>query len=167
MFFLTSFTVLPFVEFSINSWRFFQFDAFVLLLCLVVPLCVFLSNILNFPIEKQIHGIYYRKAKKKLAASAIKRIGITGSFGKTSVKFFSTTLLAEQHATLTTPSSFNTPMGLSKIINESSLEKYHYFVAEMGADRVGDIDYLAKLIHPEIGVITTVGAQHLETFGTV
>jgi UDP-N-acetylmuramoyl-tripeptide--D-alanyl-D-alanine ligase len=94
------------------------------------------------------------------------RIGVTGSFGKTSVKFFLTTILSAKYRVLTTPSSFNTPMGLSKVVNESDLSEYDIFVAEMGADHKGDIKYLSKLVNQECGIITAVGIQHLETFGT-
>ena len=160
------FTAYPLDDFSLKSWSFFQFNAFILLFSIITPLFVLLANVINFPIEKMIHKIYFEKAVRKLKSSKIKRIGITGSFGKTSAKFFLSVLLAEKYKVLTTPSSFNTPMGLSKVINDSDLSAYDFFVAEMGADHKGDIHYLSKLVKPETGVITAVGIQHLETFGT-
>lgn len=160
------FTAYPVDEFSLNSWRFFQFNAFLLLFSVITPIFVLISNFIVAPFEKLVHGWFYLKAKIKLSRSSIERIGVTGSFGKTSTKFFLTTVLSEKYKTITSPSSFNTPMGLSKVINESKLDDYQYFVAEMGADHVGDIKYLANLVKPSFGIITAVGPQHLETFGT-
>ena len=45
-----------------------------------------------------------------------------------------------------------------------SKNKKGVFVAEMGARYVGDIKTLCKLVHPQYGIITAVGKQHLETF---
>ena len=41
------------------------------------------------------------------------------------------------------------------------------FVCEMGAKQKGDIDELCQLVHPTIGVLTSIGEQHLETFGNI
>ena len=68
---------------------------------------------------------------------------------------------------LATPSSFNTPMGLTKVIR-TQLEPHHQvFIAEMGARHRHDIRQLCRLVRPQIGVLTAVGPQHLETFGSV
>lgn len=91
-------------------------------------------------------------------------IGITGSFGKTSTKFITGTILKEKYRVLNTPESYNTPMGLSTIINNELSDKHQVFIAEMGARNIGDIRDLAELTKPKIGVITSIGPTHLETF---
>ena len=112
--------------------------------------------------------MYFRDAQKKLAARPdIIKIGITGSYGKTSVKFILGTILQEKYQTLITPSSFNTPMGVTKIIRERLTPATQVFVAEMGARHVGDIKELCRLVHPRYGVLTSVGPQHLDTFHTL
>ena len=58
-------------------------------------------------------------------------------------------------------------MGLSKVINEELTDAHQVFIAEMGARHVGDIRELVELVHPRYGVLTSVGPQHLETFGDV
>ena len=108
------------------------------LLPLLLPLWVALGGLLAWPIEKLVSEMYFRDAQKKLAARPdIIKIGITGSYGKTSVKFILGTILQEKYQTLITPSSFNTPMGVTKIIRERLTPATQVFVAEMGARHVG------------------------------
>ena len=135
---------------------------------LALPLWVALAGLCAWPIEKLISEMYFRDAQKKLAARPdLIKIGITGSYGKTSVKFILGTLLSEKYQTLVTPSSFNTPMGVTRIIREKLQPAHQVFVAEMGARHVGDIKELCRLVHPTLGVLTSVGPQHLDTFHTI
>ena len=111
---------------------------------------------------------FFRDAQRRLdARPGLIRIGITGSYGKTSTKFLLGTILSERYNVLVTPSSFNTPMGVTRVIRER-LQAYHeVFIAEMGARHVGDIAELVELVHPTVGLLTSVGPQHLDTFGTL
>lgn len=120
------------------------------------------------PIEKNINKKYYTDASNKIKnMENLKSIGITGSYGKTSTKFFAATILSEKFKVLNTPESYNTPMGISKIINNDLNENYDIFIAELGATKIGDIDEVAKLTNPEIGIITSIGPCHLETFKSI
>ncbi len=135
---------------------------------LFLPLIVALSGLLAWPIEKAISECYFRDARRKLLANdRLIRIGITGSYGKTSVKHILGTILSEKYPTLITPASFNTPMGVSRAIRERLTPSYQVFVGEMGARHVGDIKEMCRLVKPTIGIITSVGPQHLETFKTI
>lgn len=135
---------------------------------LLLPLWTALAGLLASPVEKLIHEMYFRDAQKKLAARPdLIKIGITGSYGKTSVKFILGTLLSEKYQTLVTPSSYNTPMGVTRVIREKLQPAHQVFVAEMGARHVGDIKELCRLVHPHYGVLTSVGPQHLDTFHTL
>lgn len=120
------------------------------------------------PIEKNINQNYYTVASNKIKnMKNVKSIGITGSYGKTSTKFFTATILSEKYKVLNTPESYNTPMGISKIINNDLDENFDIFIAELGATKIGDIDEVAKLTNPEIGIITSIGPCHLETFKSI
>lgn len=131
-----------------------------------VPLCA--ANGLNQPLESAIAAGYIRDAKKRLAAMPhLTVIGITGSYGKTSTKNFLHALLSARYNVLMTPENFNTPMGLVRTIREHMKPSHQIFLAEMGAKNVGDIQELCELVHPRYGIITSVGEQHLETFGSV
>lgn len=134
----------------------------------LLPIWVALAGLLAWPIEKAISELYFRDAQRILKnRDDLIRIGITGSWGKTSVKFILGTILEEKYHTLVTPSSFNTPMGVTKVIRSKLEPGHRVFVAEMGARHVGDIREMCRLVHPEIGILTSVGPQHLDTFKTV
>ncbi len=132
------------------------------------PLFILLANGLNKPIEKGINARYTREAKKMLAACpALDTIGITGSYGKTSVKFYLYTILRAWKDTLVTPESFNTPMGIVKTVRGELNAMHRIFLCEMGAKWVGDIKELCDIVHPNHGIITALGEQHLESFKSV
>lgn len=134
---------------------------------LTLPLFVFLAYFITYPVEKLISNSYIKKAKKKLQANKnIKVIGITGSYGKTTVKNILETILSEKYKVCATPSSYNTPLGLAKTILSNMSDKDEIFIAEMGAKQRFDIKELCEMVEPEIGVITGVGNQHLLTFGS-
>ena len=134
----------------------------------LLPIWVALCGLLAWPIEKAISEMYFRDAQRILRERKdLVRIGITGSWGKTSVKFILGTILEEKYHTLVTPASFNTPMGVTKVIRSKLEPGHRVFVAEMGARHVGDIKEMCRLVHPQIGLLTSVGPQHLDTFKTV
>lgn len=122
-------------------------------------------NIVNRPVEKAVSDYFIRDAKKKLkSVPGLTVIGVTGSYGKTSVKYYLQTLLQEKYSVLITPESYNTPMGVVKTIRGLLKPTHEIFVCEMGARHVGDIREICDIVHPGHGVITSVGPQHLETF---
>lgn len=130
-----------------------------------VPMIVPVVHIILLPIEQLIMFYYIRKAKSKLKTkNNLIKIGITGSFGKTSTKYILNTILTEKYKVCMSPHSFNTLPGLSKVINNYLTDEDEILIAEMGARRKGDIEKLCNLIHPSIGIITGVGSQHLSTF---
>lgn len=133
-----------------------------------LPLWTALAGLIAWPLEKLISEMYFRDAQRKLRERTdLIKIGITGSYGKTSVKFILGTLLQEKYQTLVTPASFNTPMGVTRVIRERLRPAHQVFVAEMGARHVGDIREMCRLVHPTLGVLTSVGPQHLDTFKTL
>lgn len=132
------------------------------------PFWVLVANFINVPIEKGINAHYTNDAKKRLeACPELKIIGITGSYGKTSVKYYLNTLLRAKYNVLMTPESYNTPMGVVKTIRSSLRATHEIFICEMGAKWVGDIKELCDIVHPQHGVITSIGPQHLESFKTL
>lgn len=106
---------------------------------------------------------FIKTAKRALDGSGCVKVGITGSFGKTSVKTFAAQMLATKFSVKATPASYNTPIGIAKFVNGEGTE-CDIFLAEMGARHVGDIKELCEMVKPTVGVITGVCEQHLETF---
>ncbi len=145
-----------------------KFSAWVLLFSIpfaAIPLVVALANLLNRPIEKGFNNYYINDAKRILKEHKdLTVIGITGSYGKTSVKYYLTTLLSEGFRVLRTPESYNTPMGVVKTIRSDLQPTHQIFVCEMGARHVGDIKEICDIVHPDHGIVTSIGYQHLETF---
>ncbi len=94
------------------------------------------------------------------------RVAITGSYGKTSVKHILNRILEEKYHTLMPPGSYNTPMGITRVIREQLRPVHEAFVTEMGAKNPGDIAELSELVQPQYGILTAIGPQHLETFGS-
>ena len=120
------------------------------------------------PVEKIINMKYYKMAGNKIKnMEKLTTIGITGSYGKTSTKFITAKIIEQRYKTYKTPGSFNTPMGISKAVNNELDENYNVFVAELGADRIGDIKETARLVSPKIGILTSIGPSHLETFKSI
>ncbi len=144
---------------------------FLLVLALIFafsPALCLVANLINKPVELGINRYYTQDAKKMLKKCPdLKIIGITGSYGKTSVKYYLTTLLKTKYNVLMTPESYNTPMGVVKTIRGSLKATDEIFVCEMGAKWVGDIKELCDIVHPHHGVITSIGPQHLESFKTL
>ncbi len=133
----------------------------------LIPLLVLLANYINMPFEAWRRGTYVAKARKILKASPdLTVIGVTGSYGKTSVKYYLNTLLQAQFNSLMTPESYNTPMGVVKTVRERLKPTHEVFVCEMGAQNVGDIKELCEIAYPRHGIITALGQQHLESFKT-
>ena len=127
-----------------------------------------LAAVCAAPVEKRINRQFVDDAKARLdARPELIKIGITGSYGKTSTKFLLRDILSVRYNVLATPSSFNTTMGVTRVIREQLTGSHQVFIAEMGARHVGDIRELVELVRPTMGLITSVGPQHLDTFGTI
>ncbi len=134
-----------------------------------LPLAVWLplvSGRMTEGMEKKIADGFVKAAREKLADSGVTVVGVTGSYGKTSVKHILTEMLRETFDTLMTGGSYNTTMGVVRTINEELTPLNQVFVCEMGARQKGDIAEICDIVKPKYGIITSVGIAHLETFGS-
>ncbi|MEX0593570.1 MAG: UDP-N-acetylmuramoyl-tripeptide--D-alanyl-D-alanine ligase [Balneolaceae bacterium] len=138
-----------------------------LLVDMTLPFALIVAGWLALPIERWIQNGFKRQAREKLSAlSGVKVIGITGSYGKTSTKFMIRDLLSERYRVCATPGSYNTPMGVCKVINQDLDAQHQILILEMGARYEGDLSELCDIAEPQISVVTNVGLAHLETFGS-
>lgn len=163
---------IPFTELEIQNSALYSADMYILsfgwvLADALIPFWIFAAGLITRPVEKRIHQHFIDLAKDKLSRMPeLTVIGITGSYGKTSTKFMIRDLLGERFSVCATPGSYNTPMGICKVIN-NKLEAHHQvLVLEMGARYEGNIDDLCDIAEPDISVITNIGIAHLETFGS-
>ena len=102
---------------------------------------------------------YHRKAL------GIPIIGITGSNGKTTTKELLSAVLNQKYKVLATVGNYNNHIGVPLTLL-SLKEDIELAVVEMGANHIGEIDFLCKIAEPNMGIITNVGKAHLEGFGS-
>ena len=149
------------------NWQFIPF----VLMALTILSWVVVLNVNNAlsPVERSINQGFINDAKRRLEAmeGSMTVIGVTGSYGKTSTKHYLNRILSEKYNVLMTPGSFNTPMGVTRTIREMMQPYNDVFICEMGAKNIGDIKEICDIVHPTIGIVTAVGAQHLESFKSI
>ena len=107
---------------------------------------------------QQLGKYYLRKINPLVVA-------VTGSNGKTTTKDMIASILSTQLNVTKTYANFNNEIGVPvTLLNmESNTE---VVVVEMGMDRFGQLDFLSRLVSPDIAVITMIGEAHIEFFGT-
>jgi UDP-N-acetylmuramoyl-tripeptide--D-alanyl-D-alanine ligase len=91
-------------------------------------------------------------------------VAITGSNGKTTVRAMTSAILSQCGQALSTQGNLNNDIGLPLTLARLGADD-RFAVIEMGANHSGEIDYLAGLARPTIGVVTNAAAAHLEGFG--
>lgn len=152
--------------------RFLTADPYLLgfllsLIDIAIPFLIFPAAWILKPVEKSIQNGFKKQAREKIASMPhLKVVAITGSYGKTSTKFVIDAFLKERLSVCVTPGSFNTPMGICKVINNDLNANHQVLILEMGARYEGNIKELCDIAQPDISVVTNVGIAHLETFGS-
>ena len=92
-------------------------------------------------------------------------VAVTGSVGKTTAKDMIAAVLSTRYKVLKTEGNFNNNVGLPLTLLRLSKE-HQICVLEMGMDKFGEIDYLAEIVQPEVGIITNIGDAHIERLGS-
>lgn len=140
-----------------------------LLIFHLCPLILPLANVIMYPVEAGFRRLFQQRARRTLQQANPVVIGITGSYGKTSTKEFLAHILRARYRVLATPKSYNTLMGVCLVINTDLKNDPNadYFIVEMGAYVEGEISAICKLTSPQISLVTAVGPQHLERFGSI
>jgi UDP-N-acetylmuramoyl-tripeptide--D-alanyl-D-alanine ligase len=124
------------------------------------------SRTIMEPVEASIRDWYVKDARRTLAGYAPTVVGITGSYGKTSTKFFTAHLLESRYRVLMTPESYNTAMGICQVIRGQLGPEHEVFVVELAENEKGGFEHLLSLVPCSISIVTSVGLQHLEEFGS-
>lgn len=100
------------------------------------------------------------------AAMNVRVVAITGSNGKTTVKTMLASIMRRCARTLATRGNYNNEIGVPLTLAALG-EQHRYAVVEMGCGKPGDIEYLAAMARPEVGVVTNAGPAHLERLGSI
>ena len=113
----------------------------------------------NFSALKALHD--FAQYKRQYYKGNI--IAITGSVGKTSCKTWLKEILSQQCSVYASPKSFNNDIGVPWSMMNASLGD-SVWILEVGTNNPGEIEYLAKLIAPDIGIITSICEVHSAGF---
>jgi len=135
-------------------------------LLVLVPLIVTAAVLALHPFTKMQKQRILERAKNTMRNYHPIVIGVTGSYGKTSTKEFLKTILSQRYSVLATPKNINVDIGVAQVILQDLKEHHEVFIVEMGAYTKGEIASTCDLVHPIIGVITTIKEQHLALFGS-
>ncbi|MGO9558004.1 MAG: Mur ligase family protein [Acidimicrobiales bacterium] len=137
------------------------------LAAMFAPAIVDLALSLTKPLEEIFATRFVHQAKNRLARVHPLVIGVTGSYGKTTVKGYIAHLVGPYRTTLPSPKSFNNRGGLARTVNEFLGPATEVLIAEMGTYGPGEIAALCAWLRPEISVITAIGPAHFERFRTL
>lgn len=109
---------------------------------------------------------YQQLAAHHRSRFAIPVVAVTGSNGKTTTKDMVAAVLAERGTVLKTEGNLNNRVGVPRSLLGLS-GRHEAAVIELGVDQVGQTTRLCEIVRPTIGIITNIGPDHLEFFGTV
>lgn len=165
----------------IALFSFFCLFVFAVVYFLPTPLIIsfVLADLLLFPVSTAAVALLtiptriYHAVKIRNAVGLLRRhkkmkvMGITGSYGKTSVKEYVSIILSTAYKTLKTDASKNSPIGIAEVIQKSLKNDHEVFVVEMGAYRPGEIAEMAAMVEPGVGIITAINPQHQDLFGSI
>lgn len=155
---------LDFSFFALTNLNLYLYS-YLLFIILFSPLVIFFIILLTLPIVNYLKNKRYKIAseKSKKYNKAIK-IWITWSYWKSSVKEYLSSILEQDWKTLKTPENINTEMWISNLIISKLSNKFKYFVAEMWAYKIGEIDTLWKIVDHKYWFLTAIWNQHIALF---
>ena len=156
-----------FRDFSQNSHSLDSFAYWLVLADVILPAVVSVIILALQPFTVLARNITVNKARKKLASyPKLLVIGVTGSYGKTSVKEFLAEILSAKLKVLKTKANQNSEIGISRCILNELTPEHEIFIVEMGAYERGVIKFVCGMVKPKIGILTGINEQHLATFGS-
>lgn len=162
--------IVVFVSLIIEGLLFLMTRDWTILLILIIMRFLMVTIVIRFfNLLTSFAKKYYLKqaTKKILKYPELIIIGITGSYGKTTVKVFLDHFLSVKFKTVKTPKNINTEIGIAKYILNTNFTGVEIFIVEMGAYRVGDIKTICDMVKPKIGILTAINEQHLSLFGSL
>ena len=135
---------------------------------LVVIIPLILAYATSAMMEAMLFRGFEMKAEKKLESMPnMVVVGVTASYGKTSIKNYIAHILSAKYNVYATPRSVNTFGGVLKDINEDLPSDTEVYVVEMGARGEGDIMEITKFVNPHLAVVGKIGPAHIEYFGSL
>lgn len=151
-------TFIPTVLFALQ-WATFHF--------FLVFMCLLAVAIVNLPFGLKKSQIIRKATLLRAKYKDLEVMGITGSFGKTSTKYFLHHILGGHSLNvITTKHNHNSYIGVAQDMLTQLKPKTNTYIVEMAAYKRGEIAEIARMVKPSLGIITAIGNQHLELFGS-
>ncbi len=149
----------------INFWTLL----FLIILVPLLPFLILFILLLFSPLDYLLKKRVVSSAQRFLAFAKTPVIGITGSYGKTSLKEILAVVLESGFKIVKTPNNINTDLGIAYFIlaNQSEIKNADFFIVEMGAYQIGDIAKVCDLVSPAYSLLTGINEAHLERFGGI
>lgn len=110
--------------------------------------------------------VYQQLAAHHRSRFHIPVVAVTGSNGKTTTKEMVASVMAHRWKILKTEGNLNNRVGVPQTLLRLN-ERHKGAVIEMGVDNLGQTTRLCEIVRPTIGIITNIGPDHLEFFGTM
>lgn len=151
-----------------NSYPFIIFLSVLIWLVIILlsfPILTLISSWIVYPLARHLRQKKIDFAKDKISNFPnLKKLWITWSYAKSSVKEFVNHLISSKYETLCTPENKNSEMWVAMTINSSLSEKYEYFIAEMWAYRKSEIALLTDMVDQKDAFLTWLNTQHIWLF---
>lgn len=140
----------------------------IIFLDVVLPLIVAAAvGALKFPSDTLKNKTLLAAKAKRETLKNVLVIGITGSYGKTSIKEYLAHILSAKLKVLKTAENQNTEIGIAKCILDKLNSDIDVFIVEMGAYKEGEIQKICDIAQPRIGILSGINEQHLSLFGSL
>jgi UDP-N-acetylmuramoyl-tripeptide--D-alanyl-D-alanine ligase len=123
------------------------------------------GSIRLLPVDDTLAALQSLALRWRRRFSGLKRIGITGSNGKTTAKELLAAILGRVAPTVHSHGNYNSDIGLPMELLRIR-EQHRFGVFEMGMNRQGEMRLLAELVEPDIGLITNIGRAHIGMVGS-
>jgi len=161
--FITLFGFFAYYKASASSFLFS-----IVLLDVLIPLIIAaIVGALKIPSEFFKNRIIARAIKRREQFKDVLVIGITGSYGKTSMKEFLAHMLSKNLRVLKTEDNQNSEIGVARCVLDKLSGDYDVFIVEMGAYKAGEIKKICDIVRPQIGILTGINEQHISLFGSL
>ena len=127
------------------------------------PTCADLDSTANFLVVDNTLNALQTLAQDHRLRFHYPVIGITGSNGKTIVKEWLATLLDDDFSIVKSPNSYNSQLGVPLSVWNMS-DQHNLGIFEAGISKPDEMQHLADIIRPTIGILTNIGMAHAQFF---
>lgn len=117
-------------------------------------------------VDDVLEALQQLAAHHRRQLPGLKLIGVTGSNGKTTTKELLKVAIGSHYRCWATPGNLNNHIGVPLTLLRMPLDT-EVAVIEMGANHPGEVMPLCEIAQPDFGVVTSVGKEHLEGFGSL